>query len=457
MPRISRRTVLQALPWLGIGIALPRRAQAADSLAALSRQKIGDSVKVEALLEVGGDFNLKEQGLPRTMKMSVVGRMGYVERLLQSDDKTTALLTARRYETAEAVIKIDKGGTKPLLRNDRRLIGVSITPTDSMVFSPEGPLTREELDLIDIPANSAIVDRLLPGRDVRIGDRWQHSDGLLGLLLGLDAVSNSEVYSQLLSFDGVVARLEFAGPVHGAIHGVATDIQLKGRYKFDAAAGRITWLAMLVEEQRSIGHVGPGADVTSRLQMTIAPAEPSVELTDESVAGGAWNPAQAFTDLEYRSTQGGFKLLHGRHWHVMNDTREAVAMRLVERGDLVAQCNVSALPKTDPGKHLPIERFQQDIQAVLDKNFGQFVQASERTSPHGHILYRVVAAGLVNELPIQWIYYLVADREGRQVVLAFTVEAEQLPQLAESDQAIAESLEFIEPATAAVEPLGANR
>ena len=53
--------------------------------------------------------------------------------------------------------------------------------------------SREELDLIQIPACSLIIERLLPDRPVSPGDQWQHSEDLLATLLNLDALSFADV------------------------------------------------------------------------------------------------------------------------------------------------------------------------------------------------------------------------------------------------------------------------
>ena len=148
------------------------------------------------------------------------------------------------------------------------------------------------------------------------------------------------------------------------------------------------------------------------------------------------------TTLQFVAANHGFSFLHDRRWHVMVDERESLAMRMIDRGDLVAQCNVALLPKGEPGKHPTLAKFQADIEQSLDKNFKQFAEASETTNTLGYTVYRVVATGAVSELPIEWIYYRVADRDGHQVVFAFTLESELKPQLADSDQAIVDTLEF---------------
>ena len=103
--------------------------------------------------------------------------------------------------------------------------------------SRPGPLTRNELDLVDVPGNSLLLDRLLPAKPVVVGDRWKHDDALLAMLLGLDAISASEVSSEIKDLDNDNARIELAGSVQGAIGGVSTEFELKGRYKFDRQQG----------------------------------------------------------------------------------------------------------------------------------------------------------------------------------------------------------------------------
>ena len=49
------------------------------------------------------------------------------------------------------------------------------------------------------------------------------------------------------------------------------------------------------------------------------------------------------------------------------------------------------------------------------------------------------------EVPIRWIYYHVADRQGRQVALTFTIEQERAEQFADADREIVRSLRFAEP------------
>lgn len=436
----AARLALAAIAFTG-QLALAGRQLEAEPQSLLSRRQPGDTCRVEVLLEVGGDLKIAEQGQTRALKLSVLGKMAYDERLGPSS--IPGFSAARHYATAEAVIKIDNGGSKPVLRPDRRLVVVHRPADETTLFSPQGPLTREELDLLDVPGNSLLIDELLPDRPVSVGDRWTHTEPLMAGLLGLEAVSQAEVSSELKDVDPAAARMELSGTVQGAIGGVATQVELKGRYKFNRQTGRVSWLALLIEEKRSIGHVGPGADIVARLQMTITPTAPAGALSDAAAAQIPWQAGAEDSILEYVSPQRPFRFLHDRRWHVTDDRSDTIALRLVDRGDLVAQCNVTQLPQGSPGKHPTLAAFQSDIQQSLGKDFGQFIAATESVNPLGHVSYRVVAQGVVAELPIEWHYYLVAGADGQMVALVFTVEQDLVVQLADADQAIVSTVEFV--------------
>jgi hypothetical protein len=428
--------------WLAAALAA-----AAGPTKLESRARPGEVTHVELLLEVGGDLRVSEDGKVRPVPMSVVGKMQYDERIVSRNDSETT--SVRSYSTAEAVIKLDKGSLKPVLRADRQVIGVRATDAKATIVSPVGSLTRDELELIDLPANTLIIDRLLPDGPVSVGDQWKHTESLMTALLGIDAVSQTDVTSELKDLDDRAARVEVWGIVQGAVDGISTQIEIKGRYKYDREVGRITWLAFLLEEKRSIGHVAPGADVVARLQMTIVPTRGVTRLSDAAMSGIVltFDPAQEL--LEHTTTDGGLRFTYDRRWHVMKETAETVAMRLVDRGDLIAQCNVSKLPTIDPAKRPSMARFQDDIKTSLAKSFGEFIQASEQTTPAGVALYRAVAQGRVSELPIQWNYFHLGDQLGHQAVFAFTLEQDLAERFADADQAIIASVQFLEPTSTA--------
>ena len=97
-------------------------------------------------------------------------------------------------------------------------------------------------------------------------------------------------------------------------------------------------------------------------------------------------------------------------------------------------------------KEITLAAFQQDIQRSLDKSFGQFVKAAEETTPEGYRVFRVVAEGEVDGLPIQWIYYLVQSADGgQQASLAFTLEPGLVERFGSADRELLARLRFLTP------------
>ncbi len=411
--------------------------------------------RIDASLEVSGEVHvLNEDSELQKLKLAVLANLVYDERsLLAPVSPKAPMRSVRHYEKAKAAIDVDGQEMHPVLREDRRLIAVDVNEGNSTLYCPAGPLDHDELDLTDLPANTLILDRLLPPYRVAIGDSWKLSDDLVGLLLGLDAVSSARVESTISSVEDSVALVEISGDVQGALHGVSTEIQVRSKYQFDLRAKRITWFGLLVQEKRSVGHVGPGLDVVARLQMKIAPIEDSPHLTEGALAGLALDKAEENSWLCYESVAGGWQLLNDRRWFVTSDEPKAAVLRMIDDGEFVAQCNVSSLPQVDVGKLPSLSKFQEDIESGLGESFGQFISAKQETNDLDYRVFRVVVDGKASEVPIQWVYYLVADKVGRQLTMVFVVEAELTERLGGADEQLAAAVQFVDRTTAVLPTL----
>jgi hypothetical protein len=233
---------------------------------------------------------------------------------------------------------------------------------------------------------------------------------------------------------------------------------LKIKYRYDTQSQRITWLALLIKEKRSIGHVSPGMDVVSKMIVKVAPLAESPELSDEKLSGLATSPTAALSALAYQSKDEHLQFNYDRRWFVTSEDRNLVVLRMVERGELVAQCNVGLLPaKSEQNKEMTLQDFQHEVQTSLGKNFGQFVNAGQRTNKAGYREYRVTANGQVSELAIQWIYYLIQDKNGPGVSLAFTLEQSLEERFGKADRNLAAQVRLVaSPAETAAKPTPAK-
>jgi len=405
------------------------------------------------MVEGGADSAEKAAPLDLNAKAALV----YAEKTLKWATSSEGVGRAiRHYEKAGASIAVGEGKFQPTLRPDRRLIAVEVRSPKVFLFSPQGLLTRDELDLVDLLGNSLLVEQLLPAQAVAVGDTWKHSDKLLAELCGLDAISSSDAQSVLRSVNDAAAQIEMAGYVAGSVNGLSTKMQLKAKYRFDVKAKRITWFALLVKENRQPGAIGPGLDVVARLQMKIVPGATSAELSETALKRLSLEPTASLERLSYASPEGGWQAAYDRRWVLISEKQELTVLRMADGGDYVAQCNISAMSPGD-GTPLALSDFQDEIRTALGKSFRQFVKASQSVTEAEYRMDRVAAQGEVSGVPIQWIYYRIADQRGRHLVVLFTVEANMGERLQENDRELVRAIRFVDPKPTATAQNGTQK
>ena len=414
-----------------------------------STRKVGQIDRVQAELVVVGHVSQRVGKEVKRMKMGVRGELDYDEKTLEmSPGDGSRRRSVRYYDKAEAAISVAEARVKPTLGARRRLVAVEIDGTETTLFSPRGELATDELDLIDILGNSLLLDRLLPEKPVSVGDRWKLPEELIVAMLRIDAAGTSEVGSVLTEVTEVAARFEMTGRVKGTWDGAAVEIGLKGKYRFNRKTGRIDWVGLLAKVNRDIGAITRGSDSVVRLVMTSTPKRQSDRLSDESLEGLSLEPTDELTRLACESSKDGWRLTHGRHWHLDNDQYDPAVLKLVERGKVVAQCSIAALPKLSAGKVVSLEGFQRDVKNALGESFGQFVLAGQWAGEADHRVYRLVVSGKASETDVRWHYYLLADKHGHRAVFAFTAEARFAEKLGKADRPLVDSFRFIEPKVA---------
>ncbi|MEO8495486.1 MAG: hypothetical protein ABI614_10470, partial [Planctomycetota bacterium] len=385
--------------WLIVLVVLPAidgplvaRAAIGDEKFDLTTRDSSEAIRdVHVVIEVTGDLKLNADGKQiNRVPLRVGGRARYDERTLLARSGDGPKRDVRFYHHAQAVIAIGENRIETGLSDNRKLIVADATSTKLTLFSPLGPLTRDELELIQTQGSSSLLDRLSPAAPVALNAEWTHEARDLAPLLGLDAIHQTDVKSTLRQVENNVAIIDLSGQVSGAIDGVASDISLKAKYNINLQSHRITWLAMSIREDRAIGHATPGFDVTARVRVEISEKPTSSELSESLLKQLPLELDSGSTLLQLSSALGGFSLLHARDWQMMVDRHDVTVLRMLDQGELIAQCNISSLPDLAAGKRVQLPEFQADIEKALAKNFGQFVEASQQKSESGHRVLRAV-------------------------------------------------------------------
>jgi len=180
--------------------------------------------------------------------------------------------------------------------------------------------------------------------------------------------------------------------------------------------------------------------------MKIEPIPVSPNLTDAAIASAvAGRALHSAADVLCEQPGMGFRMVHDRNWFITSQARENMTLRRVDRGDVVATCSITSLPAKSAGRQTSLDQFQKDIIFNLGKNFGELVRARQWTNSRGHFCYEVVARGLVDEVAIEWHYYLVAQQSGHRISLTVTTEAPMLERLGMTDHALVEAMELYQP------------
>jgi hypothetical protein len=379
--------------------------------------------------------------------MSVSAKLQYDERRFQADSASanSKRLAARFYDQAEAVIKVGDSGVTPRLPEERRLLFLESHGQRPSLYSPNGPLSREQLDLVSAVGDSYGIDRLLPAKPVADGDSWPQDATSMAGLLALDSVAVCEVESVLEEFNASFAKVRLAGVVHGTADGASTEQEIRGVYLFDRRLRRITRLNLAVRERRSVGGATPGLDAVAKVQIKIEPIQTCENLTDNRLEPYSHAERSATRKLVFDAPALGFRAEHDRQWFVTARERQTITLRRIDGNDLVAQCTLAALPPKSAGRQATLEQFQNDVTYALGKSFGQLISSRQWQNPHGHYCYEVVVRGTVEQLPVEWHYFLVAQDSGHRVSLAVTIEAAAVERLGDADRALVQSLELFAP------------
>jgi len=104
-----------------------------------------------------------------------------------------------------------------------------------------------------------------------------------------------------------------------------------------------------------------------------------------------------------------------------------------------------SLAPSSEGPPVQLAEFQQEIRRALGTSATQVVDSREMDLTPEIRALRIVVAGQVSEVPIQWIYYHLTHSSGRRVSCVFTMSAEELERFGGEDLEIAGSILFLDP------------
>lgn len=377
-------------------------------------------------------------------KLKVDARQRFLERRLSGTGRDAETLRSlRQYQSARATINVAKQVTSARLRNDRRQVVAQGRREGIEFASPSGRMTFGELELLHTPGDVLAILPLLPQGSVAIGDEWDTDSWAIQMLTSTEAVLESELKCKLDSIVNDIAKVTIHGSIKGATDGASTEIKLSGHYLFDLKRDFVTQLELEQKEKRSVGPVTPGIDIVASVRLKRGLSAAVGPLDDATVATIPLEMDESLLMLELR-TPWNLRFQHGRGWHVFHQSGQVAVLRLLDKGSLIAQCNISKITDAKPGRHTSEEQFQKDIRSALGEKLKEISQAELLTRDDKEFRYRVTAIGESNGLAMTWLYYLCADQSGHQVAFVFAVETKLLDRLSNRDLGMIQSLQFLD-------------
>ncbi len=317
-----------------------------------------------------------------------------------------------------------------------------------VVWSPAGPLSWSELEVVQGVGDPLALADLLPEGPVAPGDRWKVRDRAAKVMSGYDTITSSNLEATLESLDQNKARIRLKGRVEGSAFGGSGAIGCEGFATFDREAGRLDRLDLNRVETRQAGPVEAGLDMKSTLIVSRHTAEPPEALSDAALAGLPLGYSRESERLQITLPGGRSTILADRNWHIFwEDTRTAILKRL-DGGRVIAQCNLMAGPSAGKGSHQDPAQFREDIRRGLKDRFVQFLGAGEVGGrPDGGFRFKVGVQGREGDLGVLWYYYLLASPAGEQLLATFTLAVDNQQAFGESDLELIGSLRWLPAST----------
>jgi hypothetical protein len=360
-------------------------------------------------------------------------------------EKGRALRAARHVIEAGLAVNGEVRLMSALIRPEVRLLVAERRERDGpvVVVSPSGPLTWNELELVQALGDPLTLPDLLPERPVAVGEHWRVRYGAAQALSEYDVITSSTLDAALESADADRARIRLTGQIQGSARGGAGKMTCEGFLTFDRRLARIGHLDMNRVESRQPGPVEAGLDIKSTLTMTRHAAEPPAALSDASLSGLSLEITPARELLRLEMPGGTATILHDRQWHMFWEDPKLIVLKRLEGGQVIAQCNFMQGPHAGQGRHQDPTQFRDDIRRGLKKRFVRYLGAGEVDGhPAGGYRYKVGIQGREGQLGIVWYYYMVASPLGEQLLATFTMAEDHVTLFGDQDVAIIGSLQW---------------
>ncbi|VTT96881.1 Uncharacterized protein OS=Pirellula staleyi (strain ATCC 27377 / DSM 6068 / ICPB 4128) GN=Psta_2561 PE=4 SV=1 [Gemmataceae bacterium] len=283
----------------------------------------GHTSKVDVAVKLTGRLAvpLQKGKAPDLVTLAGTSRVTYEERVLPPDDAGT-LKSVRGYREVEFGRTLGNATQDAGIRPSVRRMVVIKTENRRAPFSPDGPLTWGEIDVVRTDVfNPAVVPGLLPGRPVKKGDTWKVTPAAVAELTDMEKIEAGELTVEFVGTTEIgnqkMARLQISGTVRGVNQDGPSRQKLDGTAYFDLGAGTLAYLSLKGTHELLDGAGQVVGRIEGQFTMTRTKLDKlPPDLSDASLRGLELRPNAENTLMLYDDPRLGVRFLYPRGWRV---------------------------------------------------------------------------------------------------------------------------------------------
>jgi hypothetical protein len=408
--------------------------------------KTDDCVHVSLDMTLSGEMRVKKDDKTMPLKLETKAQHIFAERVLLTAENLPSKV-ARSYDTAHADITAGSERSERTLRKDRKLIVAQQQRDQHTTYSPQGALSREELDLTNDHLDTMALGGLLPKTEVKIGETWKIPNNVVQSLCSFEGLISQELEGKLEDVKDEIARVTIKGTATGIDIGATVKVTLDTTCQVDLQTHRLVKVEWQQTDEREQGPVNPA----STIKVTTVVKREAIKQPDclgnvalVSVPEGLDIPA-TLTQLWYRDSQGRYELRYSREWQIVAQTKEHLVLRLMDQGDFVCQTTITSWKPAGKGQHMSPTRFRDVIESTPGWESEKELEAGEVDGlVKDGWAYRISALGHLDGAPVLQNYYLLATAGGDQTVVLFTMHPKQADKLGSRDLSVVGGLELMQ-------------
>ena len=327
----------------------------------------------------------------------------YDERVVERAPSGEPVRTIRQYQKASLVREQAGQSGEGLLRPALNPIVILRQGTTEVPFSPRGPMTLGEVDLLRTDVFVGALGGLLPPPGTAPGGSWKASDAAVRELTDLEMIQKGSIDCTFTPQSGTnPARVSFRGLVEGPQEEGLARHEITGSLEPDGSGG-----IRVLDMQASQLLLGPGGTERGRiagrfsLERTGLPQLPN--LSDAALTGLKLTPDETNTRLQVEIAGAGLGFTMSRRWRVINQAEKQVRMALPGGAEVLM-----TLEGSDrlPGLGELVNEGKTQLQKENQKP-GEPTNPVSREKPGVRFEYSALVAAKADGSQDRWVYGVV--------------------------------------------------